>query len=155
MASEYNYDDTIKYLKRYKNITAEIKQLENEIAHKNEMIDAISLVYDGMPRGTNISHRPENDAVNLTDKVIELTCLKIRAERERDAIRNTICQVEDATLKDIAYKKYIEQKNYREISVELHYSERWIMWKHKAAIYEICEILNKTVHYSSPLGVVK
>lgn len=56
-----------EYLSQYKALQGTIDRLKSDLRTEEAKRDAISINYDGMPRGTDISRRTENIAIKITD----------------------------------------------------------------------------------------
>ena len=131
-----------RFLKQYQTLTVKIKELEEEIEHKQSVIDSISINYSGMPKSNKISMRTEDLAIYISDKKLELEQLKIAAEIKRDGIVDIIHRIDDALLNEILYKKYIELKEWKNIGEELYISERWAQIKHKDALKKVSFLIS-------------
>lgn len=56
-----------EYLSQYKLMQARIDRLESDLRLEQDKRDSISINYDGMPHGTDVTSRTENIAVKIAD----------------------------------------------------------------------------------------
>ena len=59
-----------EYLKRYEYADLRAKRFEAEYKLEHELIGSISINYDGMPHGTGITRKTENEALKLAEKAM-------------------------------------------------------------------------------------
>ena len=68
-----------EYLSQYRKLTWDIERLDRDIERINDEIDNMAINYDGMPRGSGISKKPEDIAVKLS--ILETKKQKQRARK--------------------------------------------------------------------------
>lgn len=73
---------------------------------------------------------------DLNRKIDDLVMMKLE-------IAKTIDRVEDVTLRLILEKRYLSFLSWMQISMDLHYSGRWLQVKHNEALGEVQRILDE------------
>lgn len=68
-------DNIRSRLSQYKLLNLKIERLQKEYEEASEDRDCISINYDGMPHGTDISSKTENLAIRLADLDLEIKTL--------------------------------------------------------------------------------
>lgn len=113
----------IEFLRQYDIQNRKAERLRREYEKQKSEIDEISspLGSDGMPHGTNVSKKVENQAVRLADKLLEYEIAKLDALEKRQEVFDVICDVPGIE-GDVLYERYVNLKLWAEIEQDLHYS---------------------------------
>lgn len=113
----------IEFLRQYDIQNRKAERLRREYEKQKSEIDEISspLGSDGLPHGTSVSKKVENQAIKLADKLIEYNIAKLDALEKRQEVFDAIYDVAGIE-GDVLYKRYIELKSVEEIRKELNYS---------------------------------
>ena len=134
---------TIKeYLMQYQRLTWEIERLDRDIKAIEDSIDDMSTNYDGLPRSSKISKRPEEIAVRLTTAKNKRLKRKQRAIRFRQQISDNISKIDNAMLSQLLYDRYIELMTWEEVAEDIEMSERWTRTElHSRALKALAKIV--------------
>ena len=122
-----------EYLKRYEYADIRAKRYEEEYRLEHDLIGSISINYDGMPHGTGISRKTENDALRLAEKAERYVEARLDAIRIRQEVFDLIDGI-DGIEGDVLYERYIKLHKWEEICVLLHYSWQGIHLVHRRAL---------------------
>ncbi len=122
-----------EYLKRYEYADIRAKRYEEEYRLEHDLIGSISINYDGMPHGTRISRKTENDALRLAEKAERYVEARLDAIRIRQEVFDLIDGI-DGIEGDVLYERYIKLHKWEEICVLLHYSWQGIHLVHRRAL---------------------
>lgn len=121
------------FLEMYETCSKRIKRIEREIEELREMKMSVSVRYDDMPKGHNVS--------DLSDYVAKLDTLEWRLLKEKtkkieilESIENAIEKMNDENEKDLLYYKYIDGLKWWKIGEIMHYTERHVMRLHGTAL---------------------
>lgn len=121
---------TKRELSKYYFLNLEIKDLKNQM-HEIESSLIGSSKITGMPHGTDKSD-PVYEKVELLSRLkTKLENREAKAMRELLKIESYISEIEDAEVRIIFSKRYIELKKWEVIAEELYMSESTIHRKHK------------------------
>ncbi len=133
-----------EYLREYKKMTIKIKLLSRDIDQLIAEIGGGSVgIADNLPKGTPRNDKVERIAIRLIELKDERAetlslCIKKRAEIEK-----TIAKVSDPIHEQLLYSRYIELKNWGEVTEDLGYnSEEYVRGRlHSKSLQEVERIL--------------
>lgn len=132
-----------QYLLQYKLLTAKIENLEQDLAELREARSSISINLDGMPHGTDLSDKTARLAAQLADMEEDILDLRSEAWRTRLRIIHVLSKVETPEHNVLLHKRYLEDKTWEQIAVEMHYTYQWVAGPlHGQALREIDKILD-------------
>ena len=132
------------YLKGYAREDEKLRQIEEDIDYINQTLDSTPQLFDGMPRGSDISDKTARTGQKLWSLSIELMEQRDIAVAKRKEIGDTIRSMENPKHMRLLYLRYIELKTWSAISDEMGISPRWIFEMHGSALEEISKnILNR------------
>ncbi len=116
-----------EYLSQYREARAKVDRYRERIEQITESIDSMSMRYDGMPHGRNISSSTEKKAIKLAEAKTKLSDMVISAELIRQEIADEIEKVEGHTYKDLLYARYIKTMTWVEVTdyVSRYRAERY------------------------------
>lgn len=101
-----------------------------------------AVMEDAPARSNKVSDKVGENAIKLADLSREWQTKWLEAEEERLNIITLINKV-DEPYRIILLERYIHEKNFEEISVELKYSYAWTTHLHGEALEEIEKIIKK------------
>ena len=135
------------YLKQYEEAVRKESRHRAEYEKECQLIDSIksSLGGDGMPHGSGISRKVEDQAIRLADKALEWKMAELDALHTRQEVYRLISRVPGVE-GDVLYEKYIKFRTWEEIASDLCYSVRGIQYVHKRALLMVEEILLNSFH---------
>lgn len=122
-----------EYLRRYEYADLRAKRYEEEYRLEHELIGSISINYDGMPHGNNISRKTENDALRLTEKAEKWVSARLDAIRVRQEVFDLICDIDDVE-GEILYQRYIKLLKWEAVCIVVHLSWYAVHDHHKKAL---------------------
>lgn len=113
-----------------------------EYEKEHELIGSVrsTLGGDGMPHGSGISKRVEDQAIRLADKAAGWKMAELDAIRIRQEVFDLVCKVPGVE-GDLLFERYVNLRKWEEICVELHYSWNGIHKVHRRALRAVDEIL--------------
>lgn len=111
-----------EYLNSYKKVCCKLKNLEDQLQAIRESKSSVqAVVITDMPRGSN-----QSDLSDYIVKVDKISTKIIKAKQEclnvKIDIESKITDMEDGIECDILRKRYLEDKKWEEICVEIGYS---------------------------------
>lgn len=130
-----------KYLRGYERAEERIRQIEADIDYINQTLDSMPQIFDGMPRGGNISDRAAQEGQRLWALSLELSEKRCEAIKKRKEIAEKIRQVPNTKYMRLLYSRYIELKPWAEIALDMNRDPRHIFEMHNIALEEIRKIL--------------
>ena len=96
---------------------------------------------DGMPHGTGVSRKVENDAIRLADKAMAWKMAELDAIEERQEVFALIYDIPGVE-GDVLIERYLNLHRWEDICVLLHYSWHGIHAAHRRALKIVDERLN-------------
>ena len=122
-----------EYLKRYEYADLRARRYEEEYKLEHDLIGSISINYDGMPHGTGISRKTENDALRLAEKAERCVSARLDAIRIRQEVFDLISDI-DGVDGEILYQRYIKLLKWEAVCVVVHLSWYAVHDHHKKAL---------------------
>lgn len=129
------------YLRGYERAEERIRQIEADIDYINQTLDSMPQIFDGMPRGGNISDRAAQEGQRLWALSLELSEKRCEAIKKRKEIAEKIRQVPNTKYMRLLYSRYIELKPWAEIALDMNRDPRWVFRIHNFALEAIKDIL--------------
>lgn len=115
-----------EYLTRYKQMAARVKMLRAEIERLRTEAESMSINLDGMPRGSSISDKTARLAIEIAERMTALEAEASVVFTESMKIVDMIGRVENPKQQALLYKRYIQDKKWGEIAVEMRYAYQWV-----------------------------
>lgn len=135
-----------EYLRQYKRLTEQIRQLELDIETLEAERDSVSVDYSGMPHGSSIADKTASTAVRITDLTKRKVELRDKAIEKREEICRVIDRVEDPLLSRLLYDRYIRFMTWEKLAEDCEKSERWCRTKlHSRALQSVNKILDNSL----------
>ena len=122
-----------EFLKRYEYADLRARRYEEEYKLEHELIGSISINYDGMPHGSGISRKTENEALKLAEKAEKYIDAKLDAIRIRQEVFDLISDIDDYE-GEILYQRYIKLLKWEAVSIVVHLSWYAVHDHHKKAL---------------------
>lgn len=134
-----------EYLRQYEEMCRRAERLRTEYYVEADLIDSVksTLGGDGMPHGSGISRRVEDQAIRLADKALAWKQAQLEAIRVRQEVFelvNSIGGIEG----EILTERYINLHKWEEVCVLVHLSWYAVHQHHRKALGLVQDILNKT-----------
>lgn len=129
------------YLLRYKRFDARIKILQGEIAQLRTQAEGMSISLDGLPKGQGAHDKTARLAVLLAECETALTEELSKAWKVRMEIVATLGKLTPKH-QTLLYKKYIEQKTWERIAVDMDITWRYCYMLHGSALAELERVIN-------------
>lgn len=122
-----------EYLRRYEYADLRAKRYEEEYRLEHELIGSISINYDGMPHGTGITRKTENEALRLAEKAERCVEARLDAIRIRQEVFDLISDI-DGVEGEILYQRYIKLLKWEAVCIVVHLSWYAVHDHHKKAL---------------------
>ena len=119
-------EETKKYLKNYKNMMHRIEYIDNKL------INVKSIPYDDSSVGSYAEPKTNNDYIMMKDKYL----------KEMSSIRASVESIEDMTLRDVLFYRYIECLEIYDIADIMDCSNTSVFAYLRDAIKELSIILD-------------
>lgn len=128
---------TKQYLSQYKRMMKECRCLDIEIEELWNQLTSTTASSDGMPRGTVTDRQTKLHAI-MADKVQVKRQKKKEAEELMAEILETIDQVTDPIYRQLLFERYIQNRTWEDIAIDLSYVEEYVRGElHSKALNEI------------------
>ena len=88
--------------------------------------------------GTPSGNGTEDALIRLAQTREEADAMNVRLVRIREEIDTAIRTVEDMDMRAILTQHYLAYETFEKIAERMHYSERTVQYKHKAALDKVC-----------------
>lgn len=134
-----------EYLRQYEQAVRQAKRMQNEYERELDLIDSVrsTLGGDGMPHGSGISKRVEDQAIRLADKAAQWKMAQLDALHLAQEVFETISKIPDID-GDILYERYINLHKWEDICVLLHISWYSVHDHHRRALRMVDELIKST-----------
>lgn len=119
-------EETRNYLKSYRNMRNRVEYINNK------MINVKSIRYDDSPSGSYSEPKTQNDYIMMKDKYL----------KEMSSIRASVESIEDMTLRDVLFYRYIECLEIYDIADIMDCSNTSVFAYLRDAIKELSIILD-------------
>lgn len=116
-------NETKLFFLQYQRCAERIREAEQTIKETEATIDSVKIKYDGMPRGSSISKRTENLALQLVEaneRRRELIADAVRTQRE---IEHVIDGIDNAQHARLLFDRYVALWPWRKVADDLHVDE--------------------------------
>ena len=131
------------YLLQYKMLVVRIENAERDIDEIREERNSISIVLDGMPRGSAISDKTAKLAVLLADMEAELLDLRTEAWLKKLEIIRTIDKLSNPAEVKLLHLRYLDNYTWKKIAVTMNYTYQWVAGTlHSNALQSLDKIIN-------------
>lgn len=131
-----------EYLRRYEYADLRAKRYEEEYILEHELIGSISINYDGMPHGSGISRKTENEALRLAEKAERCVEARLDAIRIRQEVFDFISDIDDYE-GEILFQRYVNLLKWEEVCVAVHLSWYAVHDHHRKALAIVQKRLDK------------
>lgn len=118
-------EETKQYLKNYKNMMHRIEYIDNKL------INVKSIPYDDSSVGSYAEPKTNNDYIMMKDKYL----------KEMSSIRASVESIEDMTLRDVLFYRYIECLEIYDIAEIMDYSPATVRTYILDAVKELSVIM--------------
>lgn len=122
-----------EYLKRYEYADLRARRYEEEYRLEHELIGSISINYDGMPHGTGITRKTENEALRLAEKAERCVEARLDAIRIRQEVFALISDIDDIE-GEVLYSRYIKLLKWEQVCVDVNLSWYAVHDHHRKAL---------------------
>lgn len=124
-----------EYLRQYEYANRKAIRYKTEYEKELELVDNVrsTLGGDGMPHGSGISRRVEDQAIRLAEKAARWKEAELEAIRVRQEIFELIHDIPGVE-GDVLIGKYVNLKKWEKIAEEQNYTVRGIQYAHGRAL---------------------
>lgn len=132
-----------QFLKQYEDANRRALRYKTEYEAEQELIDNVrsTLGGDGMPHGSGVSRKVEDQAIRLNEKLLKWKCAELDAIQVRQEVFEVIRDISGVE-GDLLFEKYINLHRWEDICVLLNYSWNGIHKAHRRALRIVAERLN-------------
>lgn len=133
-----------EYLRQYEYANRKALQYKAEYETELELVDSVrsTLGGDGMPHGSGVSRKVEDQAIRLADKALRWKDAELKAIEKRQEVFELIHRI-DGIENEILYERYINLHKWEEVCVLVHMSWNGTHKAHKRALGAVQGILDK------------
>lgn len=132
-----------RFLSQYYSMRKKIDMLDKDIEELEAEAESINVKMDGMPRSTNISDKTGRLATTLAEYYMNRIELRNDLWQKRKEIVDVIEHVENVDYQELLRLRYIQNRKWENIAVELDKSWRHTHRMHRYALQEAGKILKK------------
>ena len=124
-----------EYLKQYEYAHRKALRYKAEYEAELELVDSVrsTLGGDGMPHGSGVSRKVEDQAIRLADKALKWKDAELSAISKRQEIFELICDIDGAE-GEVLYERYVNLHRWEDICVIVHLSWRQTHRVHRKAL---------------------
>lgn len=133
-----------EYLKQYEEATRKALRYKTEYETELALIDTIRspLSGDGMPHGSGISRKTEDQAIRLSEKAVKWREAQIDALRIRQEVFDIIRDIPGVE-GEILYARYISLHKWEAVCIVVHLSWYAVHDHHKKALRMVQERIDE------------
>lgn len=129
---------TEQELNRVRELSAQIKAIENHLATLRKRAEDITPALDGMPHGSAIQSKVEKLALKIVESGKELESLHDQVIKATAQLTGDICRaVTDPQERTVIILRYISCLHFRDIAFQLGFSDRKVYALHHAALEKL------------------
>lgn len=132
-----------QFLNQFYSIKKKIAMLDKDIEELEAEAESINVKMDGMPRSTNVFDKTGRLATTLAEYYINRLELRNGLWLKRKEIIDVIDHVENVDYQELLRLRYINNRKWENIAVELNKSWRHTHRMHRHALQEVGKILKK------------
>lgn len=135
-----------QFLKQYEEACKREQRYKTEYEKELELVDSVrsTLGSDGMPHGSGVSRKVEDQAIRLADKALDWKQAQLDAIQIRQDVFEMIHDIPGIE-GDILIERYIYLRRWEAIAVLLHYSWNGVHKAHRRALRIVQERLDNRV----------
>lgn len=135
-----------EYLRQYEYAHRKALRYKAEYEAELELVDSVrsTLGGDGMPHGSGVSRKVEDQAIRLADRALKWKDAELNAIEKRQEVFELIHSVDGAE-GEILYERYINLRKWEEICVMIPMSWTGVHKAHKRALRIVQSVLDKSV----------
>ena len=131
-----------EFLRQYRRLKVQIKQLDLDIMELEESYDSISIDYSGMPHGSGIADRTAQLATRMGQLRMQKLQRRAEALEKREEIIKVINCVKDPIQSQLLYDRYILFMTWEGIAEDCDRADKWCRTElHSRALQSVNEIL--------------
>ena len=131
-----------QFLRQYEDAQRRASRYKAEYERESELIDSVrsTLGGDGMPHGSGISKRVEDQAIRLAEKAMRWKAAELDAIARRQEVFELIDQIPGIE-GEVLYERYINMSTWESMAETLHYSVRGVQYAHGRALVIVARLI--------------
>lgn len=136
-----------QFLKQYEDANRRALRYKTEYEAEQELIDNVrsTLGGDGMPHGSGVSRKVEDQAIRLNEKLLKWKCAELDAIRVRQEVFEVIRKVPGVE-GDLLYERYINLKSWEQVAEACDRSDKWCRTRlHSNALQIVSKLLDSSL----------
>ena len=132
-----------QFLRQYEDAQRRALRYKTEYEKEHELIDSVrsTLGGDGMPHGSGIIKRVEDQAIRLAEKAMRWKAAELDAIARRQEVFELIDQIPGIE-GEVLYERYVNLHKWEEICILVHYSWNGVHKVHRRSLRMVSEILD-------------
>lgn len=132
-----------QFLRQYEDAQRRALRYKTEYEKEHELIDSVrsTLGGDGMPHGSGVSKRVEDQAIRLAEKAMRWKAAELDAIARRQEVFELIDQIPGIE-GEVLYERYVNLHKWEEICILVHYSWNGVHKVHRRSLRMVSEILD-------------
>lgn len=132
-----------QFLKQYEEACKREQRYKTEYEKELELVDSVrsTLGSDGMPHGSGVSRKVEDQAIRLADKALDWKKAQLDAIQIRQDVFEMIHDIPGAE-GEILYERYINLLKWEAVCIVVHLSWYSVHSHHKNALHIVQERLD-------------
>lgn len=136
-----------QFLKQYEEAQRRALRYKTEYEAEQELIDNVrsTLGGDGMPHGSGVSRKVEDQAIRLNEKLLKWKYAELDAIQVRQEVFDVI-RIVPGIEGDLLYERYIKLKSWEKVAEAIDKSEKWCRTRlHSNALQIVIKILDNSL----------
>lgn len=131
-----------QFLRQYEDAQRRASRYKAEYERESELIDSVrsTLGGDGMPHGSGVSKRVEDQAIRLAEKAMRWKEAELDAIARRQEVFELIDQIPGIE-GEVLYERYINMSTWESMAETLHYSVRGVQYAHGRALVIVARLI--------------
>lgn len=131
-----------QFLRQYEDAQRRASRYKAEYERESELIDSVrsTLGGDGLPHGSGISRKVEDQAIRLAEKAMRWKAAELDAIARRQEVFELIDQIPGIE-GDVLYERYINMSTWESMAETLHYSVRGVQYAHGRALVIVARLI--------------
>ena len=131
-----------QFLKQYEEAQRRALRYKTEYEAEQELIDNVrsTLGGDGMPHGSGVSRKVEDQAIRLNEKLLKWKYAELDAIQVRQEVFDVIRKVPGVE-GDLLYERYINLKSWEQVAEACDRSDKWCRTRLHSNALQIVSIL--------------
>lgn len=134
-----------EYLLQIRNINIKIERKKMQLETLKDISTKITPTLSDMPKGSSKETSPmENAICKIIDLENEIKELSGIMDAKKSESLSYIFQLHNDEYQTLLMLRYLQLMSWEDISLEMHYTKRWLYKLHGIALNKLSQILQRT-----------